>query len=58
MGNPKGKRTLGRHRSRWENIIKIDLQEAECAGTNWMYLVQDRGSWRALANAVINFRFP
>jgi hypothetical protein len=32
MGNPKGRRTLRRPRRRWENIIKIDLQEVGCGG--------------------------
>jgi len=36
MGNPKGMRTLGRPRRRWENIIKIDLQEVGSGGMNWI----------------------
>jgi hypothetical protein len=56
MGNSKGKKTLEGPRCRWENIIKIDLQEVGCGGTKWMYVAQDRDSWRAIVNAVINFR--
>jgi len=58
MGDPKGKRTLGRPRRTWENIIKIDLEEVECGSMNWMNLAEDRDSWRALVNAVINIRGP
>jgi len=42
MGKPEGKRPLGRHRRRWEDNIKMDLQEAGCEGTNWIDLAQDR----------------
>jgi hypothetical protein len=52
---PEGKRPLGRHRRRWEDNIKMDLQEVGCGGLEWIELAQDR---RALVNAVINFRLP
>ena len=58
VGNPEGKRPLGRPRLRWEDNIKMDLKEVGCGGMDWIYLVQDRDSWRALVNAVMNFRFP
>ena len=58
MGKPEGKRPLGRPRHRWEDSIKMDLQKVGCAGLDWMELVQDRDSWRALVNAVMNHRVP
>jgi len=58
VGKPEGKRLLGRPRLRWEDNIKMDLKEVGCGGMDWIYLVQDRDSWRALVNAVMNFRFP
>jgi hypothetical protein len=39
---PEGKRPLGRPRRRWEDIIKIDLQEVGCRGMDWMDMAQDR----------------
>ena len=54
VGKPEGKRPLGRHRCRWEDNIKMDLQEMGCGGVNWMELAQDRDRWRALVNAVMN----
>jgi hypothetical protein len=51
---PEGKRTLGRSRSRWEDNIKMDLQEVECGGMDWIELVQDSYRWIALVNAVTN----
>jgi len=54
----EGKRPLGRHRRRWEDNIKMDVQEAGCGGMNWIELVQDRDRWRALVNAVMNLRVP
>ena len=58
VGKPEGKRQLGRHRRRWEDNIKIDLQEVECRGVDWIEPAQDRERWRALLNAVPNFRVP
>ena len=58
MGRPEGRRLLGRLRSRWENNIKMDLQEAECGGMDWIELAQDRDRWPALVKAVMNFRVP
>jgi hypothetical protein len=58
LGKPEGKRPLGRPRSRWEDNIKMDLQEVGCGGMEWIELVQDRERWRALANAVMNLRAP
>ena len=51
---PGGKRPLGRPRRRWEDNIKMDLQEVGCGGMDWIELAEDRDRWRALANAVMN----
>ena len=58
MGEPGGKRPTGRPRRRWEDNIKMDLQEVGCGGIDWMELAQDRGRWRALMNAAMNLRVP
>ena len=57
VGKPEGKRPLGRPRRRWEDNIKMDLQEVG-EGGDWMELAQDRERWRALVNTVTNFRVP
>ena len=56
VGKPEGKRPLGRPRRRWEDNIKMDLQEVGRGCGDWMELAQDRGSWRALVSTVMNFR--
>jgi hypothetical protein len=53
---PEWKRSLGRPRRRWENNIKVDLQQVGCGGMDWIELAQDRDRWRALVNAVMNLR--
>ena len=58
VGKPEGKRPLGRHRRRWEDNIKKDLQEVGCGGVDRIELAQDRDRWRSLVSAVINFRVP
>jgi hypothetical protein len=50
--------TLGRSMRRWENNIKMDLQEVGCKGMDWMKMAQDRDRWRALVNVVMNLRAP
>jgi 3-oxoacyl-ACP reductase-like protein len=53
---PEGKRPLGRPRRRWEDNIRIDLQEEGCVGMDWTGLAEDRDRWRTVANAVMNLR--
>ena len=58
VGKPEGKRPHGRPRCRWENNIKMDLQEVGCEGMDWINVAQDRDRWQALVNAVKNLRVP
>ena len=58
VGKPERERPLGRTRSRWEDNIKMDLQDVGCGGMDWIELAQDGDSWRALVNAVMNIRIP
>ena len=57
-GKPEGKRPLGRPRRRWEDNIKMDLQEVGGGCGDWMELAQDRDRWRALVSTVMNFGVP
>ena len=57
-GKPEGKRPLGRSRRRWEDNIKMDLEEVGRGCGDWMELAQDRDRWRALVGTVINFGVP
>ena len=56
VGNPEGKRPLGRPRHRWEDNIKMELEELGRGCGDWMGLAQDRNTWRALVSTVMNFR--
>jgi hypothetical protein len=58
VGKPEGKRPLGRPRRRWEDNIKMDLQEVGVGSGEWMELAQDRDRWRALVGRVRHFRVP
>ena len=57
-GKPEGKRTLGRPRRRWEDNIKMDLEEVRRGCGEWMGLAQDRDRWRALVSTVMDFGVP
>jgi len=58
VGKPEGKGPLRRPRRRWEDTIKMDLQEVGGGRGDWMELGQDRDSWRALVSTVRDFRLP
>jgi hypothetical protein len=58
VGNPEGRRPLGRRRRRWVDNIKMDLREIKEDGMDWIDLTQDRDRWRAYVNAVMNLRVP
>jgi len=58
VGKPVGKRALGRPRRRWEDNIKMDLQEVGCGSMEWIELAQDMDRWRAIVSAVMNLRVP
>jgi hypothetical protein len=58
VGNPQGKRPLGRPRRRWVENIKMDLREIGCDDMDWIDLAQDRDQWRALVDTVMNIRVP
>jgi hypothetical protein len=57
VGNPEGKRPLGRPRRRWADNIKLDLREIGC-DMDWIDLAEDRDQWRDLVNTVMNLRIP
>jgi len=58
VGKPEGKRPLGRPRRRWEDNIKMDLQEAGRGCGDWIELAQDRDRWRTPVSTVMNLRVP
>ena len=57
-GKPTGRRPLGRPRRRWEDNIRIDLEEIGVNSGNWVDSAQDRDYWRDLVNATVNLRVP
>jgi hypothetical protein len=58
VGNPEGKRPLGRIRRRWVDNIKMHLREMGLDGMDWIDLAQKRDQWRALVNTAMNIRVP
>ena len=58
VGKPEGKIPLGRPRHRWENNMKVDLEEVGRGCGDWMELAKDRDRWRALVSTVMNFWVP
>ena len=57
-GKPIGKRPLERPRRRWEDNVRMDLEEISINAGNWVDSAQDRNYWRALVNAALNLRVP
>ena len=58
IGKPTGKRPSGRTRRRWEDNIRMELEEIGINAGNWVDSAQDRNYWRALVNAALNLRVP
>jgi hypothetical protein len=58
VGNPEGKRPLGRPRRRWVDNIRMDFGEVGWGDVDWIDLAQDRNRRRALANSILNLRVP
>jgi len=58
VGISEGKRSLGRHRCRWEDNIRIDLREIGWKGVDWIHLTQNRNKWWALVNMAMNLWVP
>ena len=57
-GKHTGKRPLGRPRRRWEDNIRMDLEEIGINAGNWVDSAQDRDYWRALMNVALNLGVP
>jgi hypothetical protein len=55
VGNPEGKRPLGKPRRRWEDNIRMDLGEIVWEIIGWIHLIQDRDQWRAHVNTLMKF---
>jgi hypothetical protein len=58
VGNPVGKRPLGRPRRRWDDNINMHLVKIEWGDVDWIGLAQDRGKWRSAIYAVMNLLVP
>ena len=58
LWKPEEKGPIGRPRRRWDDNIKMDLQEVGCGGMDWIELAHDRDRWQALVNAIMNLRVP
>jgi hypothetical protein len=57
-GKREGKRPLGRPMRRWEDNIKMDIQEVGCGGMDWFEVAEDMDSWRAVVITVMNLQVP
>ena len=58
MGKLEENRPLGRPRHKWEDNIKMGLQEVGCGGMDRIDLAQDRDRWQALVNVAMNLQVP
>ena len=58
VGKPKGKRLLAITQRKWEDNVKMDLQEVVYGGMDWIDRAQNKDSWRAIVNVVMNLRVP
>jgi hypothetical protein len=58
IGNPEGKRPLGRPSRRWEDNIRMGVRERDCEGMDWIHLAQDSYRWRVLVNAEMKLWVP
>ena len=58
VGKTEGKRPLRRPRHRWKDNINMDLPKVGCGGMDWIELAQDRDTWQAFVNAVMNLQVP
>ena len=58
VGKLEGRRPQGRHRRRWVDNIRMNLQEVGCGYMDWIWLARDRDRWRTLMSAVMNLRVP
>ena len=57
-GKPTGKRPLRRPRRRWEDNIRMDLEEIGINAGNWVDSAHDRNYWTGLVKAALNFWVP
>jgi hypothetical protein len=58
VGKPEGRRSLGRHRCRWEDNIKMDLREIGWGSMDWICQDENRDQWKALVNTIMNVWVP
>jgi hypothetical protein len=58
VGNPEGRRQLGRPRCRWKDNIKVDFKEIGWTDVECIHMAQDGNQWRSLVNTVMDFRIP
>jgi hypothetical protein len=58
VGNPEGKRLVGRPRPRWVDNVKMDLREIGWGGMDWIDVAQDKDQWRAFVNTIMDLWVP